>query len=64
MRRSPTFVARARERSTGAPWPSSTAPDAPPGRTEAFARETVAPRELQWPESLRRQRRHVDATCA
>ncbi len=28
-------------------------PDAPPGRTAAFARETVAPRELQWPESLR-----------
>ena len=31
--------------------------DAPPGRTEAFARETVAPRELQFPESLRAEHR-------
>jgi broad specificity phosphatase PhoE len=51
----PAFVTRARERATRRALAELDTPAAPPGRTEAFARETVAPRELQWPESLRRR---------
>ena len=47
------FVARARARAAERVEVERAQPDAPPGRTEAFARETVAPRELQWPESMR-----------
>ena len=49
----PGFVTRARARATERADLERTQPDAPPGRTAAFARESVAPRELQWPESLR-----------
>ena len=52
-RTSPAFVTKARERATRRALAELDAPNAPPGRTEAFARETVAPRELQWPESMR-----------
>jgi broad specificity phosphatase PhoE len=51
----PAFVARARHRATQRALAELDDVDAPPGRTAAFARETVAPRELQWPESLRRR---------
>jgi broad specificity phosphatase PhoE len=51
----PSFVTRARQRATIRALAQLDHVDAPPGRTPAFARETVAPRELQWPESLRRQ---------
>jgi broad specificity phosphatase PhoE len=51
----PAFVARARERATRRALAELDQPAAPPGRTEAFARETVAPREFQWPASIRRQ---------
>jgi broad specificity phosphatase PhoE len=49
------FVARARERAVRRALAELDEPAAPPGRTAAFARETVAPRELQYPESLRRR---------
>jgi len=49
----PGFVARARTRAAQRAELERTLPDAPPERSAAFARETVAPRELQWPESLR-----------
>lgn len=48
------FVAKARARAADRARLALDEPSAPPGRTEAFARETVAPRELQWPESMRR----------
>jgi broad specificity phosphatase PhoE len=51
----PAFVSRARERATRRALAELDLPTAPPGRTVAFARETVAPRELQWPESVRRR---------
>ena len=51
----PAFVARARERATRRALAELDQAAAPPGRTAAFARETVAPRELQWPEALRRK---------
>jgi broad specificity phosphatase PhoE len=51
----PDFVVRARERATRRALAELDGPNAPPGRTEAFARETVAPRELQYPEVLRRR---------
>ncbi len=51
----PPFVARARHRATQRALAELDRADAPPGRTAAFARETVAPRELQWPEVLRRR---------
>jgi broad specificity phosphatase PhoE len=50
----PPFLLRARERATRRALAELDQGSAPPGRTEAFARETVAPRELQWPEPLRR----------
>jgi broad specificity phosphatase PhoE len=50
----PPFVARARERATRAALAELTRDDGPPGRrTEQFARDVVAPRELQYPESFR-----------
>lgn len=49
------FVTRARERSTRRALAELDNALSPPGRSEAFARETVAPRELQWPEILRRR---------
>ena len=49
------FVARARERATRRALAEIDNAASPPGRSEAFARETVAPRELQWPEILRRR---------
>jgi len=49
----PGFVTRARARATERADFEREQPDAPPSRTAAFARESVAPRELQWPESLR-----------
>jgi broad specificity phosphatase PhoE len=49
------FVARARHRSTQRALAELDHADSPPGRTAAFARETVAPRELQWPEGMRRR---------
>lgn len=49
----PLFVARARARATERALAALDTVDAPPGRTEAFARETVAPREFQWPETMR-----------
>ncbi|HET9600543.1 MAG TPA: histidine phosphatase family protein [Acidimicrobiales bacterium] len=51
----PAFVVRARERSIRRALAELDQPAAPPGRTEAFARETVAPREFQWPEAIRRR---------
>jgi broad specificity phosphatase PhoE len=51
----PAFVNRARERAVRRALAELDHPSAPPGRTEAFARETVAPREFQWPESMRRR---------
>jgi broad specificity phosphatase PhoE len=51
----PAFVARARERATLQALAELGRSDGPPGRTEAFARETVAPRELQYPESFRQR---------
>jgi broad specificity phosphatase PhoE len=51
----PAFVARARERATRRALAELDLAAAPPGRTAAFARETVAPRELQWTESVRRK---------
>jgi broad specificity phosphatase PhoE len=51
----PAFVVRARERATRRALEELDQPSAPPGRTEAFARETVAPREFEWPESIRRK---------
>src|SRR3954453_6025988 len=51
----PPFVTKARQRAVRRARAELDQPSAPPGRTEAFARETVAPRDLQWPESLRRR---------
>jgi broad specificity phosphatase PhoE len=55
MSAEPTFVARARERATRRALAELDRSTGPPGRTEAFARESVAPRELQWPEAIRRR---------
>jgi hypothetical protein len=49
----PAFVTRARERAVRRALAELDQPAAPPGRTEAFERETVAPRELQWPSAMR-----------
>jgi broad specificity phosphatase PhoE len=49
----PLFVTRARARATERALAELDLADAPPGRTESFARENVAPREFQWPESMR-----------
>ena len=50
----PPFVARARDRATRVALAELAGPEAPPGsRTEQFARDVVAPRELQYPESFR-----------
>lgn len=49
----PPFMARARARATQRAITEMALPDAPPGRTAAFASETVAPRELQFPEQFR-----------
>jgi broad specificity phosphatase PhoE len=51
----PTFVTRARQRATERALAQLDQTGAPPARTVSYARETVAPRELQWPESLRRR---------
>ena len=51
----PAFMVRARERALLDSLLELDREDGPPGRTEAFARETVAPRELQLPDSLRRK---------
>jgi broad specificity phosphatase PhoE len=51
----PGFVTRARQRATMRALAELDQADAPPNRTAAFARETVAPRELQWPDALRRR---------
>jgi broad specificity phosphatase PhoE len=53
--REPAFVTRARERAVRRALAELDQPAAPPGRTEAFARETVAPRELQWPPAMRQR---------
>jgi broad specificity phosphatase PhoE len=50
----PAFLLRARERSLLDSLVEMDRDSSPPGRTEAFARETVAPRELQLPDSLRK----------
>lgn len=50
----PSFVTRARDRSTLRALEELARNDGPPGnRTEQFARHTVAPRELQYPDSFR-----------
>ena len=49
----PDFVARARARATERALAELDRADSPPGRTEAFARSTSTPRELQLPESFR-----------
>lgn len=50
----PSFVLRARERSTLRALEELDRVDAPPGRTEEFARETVSPRE-QFPGEFRKR---------
>src|SRR5262247_76485 len=49
----PDFVARARARAMERALAELDRADSPPGRTEAFARTTSTPRELQFPESFR-----------
>ena len=49
----PDFVARARARATDRALAELDQIGAPPGRTEAFARATTSPRELQYPDSFR-----------
>lgn len=50
----PAFVGRARDRATRQALAELARAGAPPGnRTEQFARDTVAPRELQYPDSFR-----------
>jgi len=49
----PDFVARARTRATERALAELDQAGSPPGRTEAFARATSTPRELQLPESFR-----------
>jgi broad specificity phosphatase PhoE len=51
----PAFLLRARERALLDSLVEMDRDTSPPGRTEAFARETVAPRELQLPDSMRRK---------
>ena len=50
----PSFVLRARERATLRALEEMTRGDAPPGRTEEFARETVSPRK-QFPAEFRQR---------
>ena len=50
----PSFVMRARERSTLRALEELDRVDSPPGRTEEFARETVSPRE-QFPGEFRKR---------
>jgi broad specificity phosphatase PhoE len=49
----PDFVARARTRATNRALAELDQAGSPPGRTEAFARSTSTPRELQFPDSFR-----------
>jgi broad specificity phosphatase PhoE len=49
----PAFVTRARERAAVRALAEMQSSDGPAGRTIAYADETVAPRELQYPESFR-----------
>jgi broad specificity phosphatase PhoE len=50
----PSFVVRARHRSTKRAFEElSHADDGPPGRTLAYANETVAPREVVFPDAFR-----------
>jgi broad specificity phosphatase PhoE len=49
----PHFVARARVRANERALAELDQAGSPPGRTEAFARATSTPRELQFPESFR-----------
>jgi broad specificity phosphatase PhoE len=52
----PLFVARARDRQTRVALAELTRDDGPPGnRTEQYARDMVAPRELQYPEEFRQR---------
>ncbi len=51
----PPFMARARERAAVRALAEMQSADSPPGRTIAFADETVAPRELQYPDSFRQR---------
>ena len=51
----PSFLARARERSIERARFDQLTGEAPPDRSEAFARETVGPREIQYPEPFRRR---------
>jgi broad specificity phosphatase PhoE len=49
----PAFVALARHRATKRAFEQLNDPDGPPGRTVAFANETVAPREMVFPDFLK-----------
>ena len=49
----PPFIARARARAAKRALVEMELGSSPPGRTIAFANETVAPRELQYPDSFR-----------
>jgi broad specificity phosphatase PhoE len=49
----PGFVARARARATERALAEMDRAGSPPNRTEAYARATTSPRELQFPESFR-----------
>ncbi len=51
----PPFMERARQRATRRALAEMHTDAGPPGRTIAFANETVAPRELQMPDSLRQR---------
>ncbi len=52
----PAFVARARDRATAQALLELATGDGPPGqRTEQFARDSVSPRELQYPEEFRKR---------
>jgi broad specificity phosphatase PhoE len=51
----PPFMARARERAAKLAVAEMELGDGPPGRTLAFSDESVAPRELQYPESFRQR---------
>jgi broad specificity phosphatase PhoE len=51
----PPFMARARERAAIRALAELQTGDGPPGRTMAYADETVAPRELQYPDSFRQR---------
>jgi broad specificity phosphatase PhoE len=52
----PAFVARARDRQVRIALEEITRNDGPPGgRTEQFSRDSVSPRELQYPEEFRKR---------